>query len=306
MIDYNVQCVRPTVIISHNAQPILKRTMRMIYRHGILRNYGFGLKGCPSCDLQLLYEQARAQITPPTFSQGLPISLCGADISVGDPVRRATLGGVFILDETYYGITVAHAFTEKASTSYQEQNASSRCTLCDEDWAEDSSEDSSEDNASEGNVNRLTDVLPTSLALHGGDEDQTLVEASVSSDKPELVTFEVLISSQDPLRGRDGLPFDDLDWAVSEIVDCKYHGMNRFLLDEQNQEWLYVRALRYSPPQGRIIIATRRGVVKGLGTGSTTSIKLSESGCFRHVWSIQPDEALGMCSHIFLQDIMSE
>ena len=51
MIGHDVHCVRPTVVISHNAQPILKRTMRIIYRHGILRNYGFGLTGCPSCDL---------------------------------------------------------------------------------------------------------------------------------------------------------------------------------------------------------------------------------------------------------------
>ena len=209
---------------------------------------------------------------------------------------------------------MAHAFTEKVSSSNKKQSTSSTCTLYDESWAEDNSEESPEDSSGEdsleGIINRSADVLPTLITLHGGNKDQTsasMVEASVPSNSSDIGTFEVKsISSQDPLRGRDGLPFDNLDWAMIEIADSGYHGMNGFSLGEPNQEWLYVKALRSSPPQGRIIVATRRGVVKGLGTGSTTSIKLSGSGSFRQVWSIQPDEALGMCFCVSLQTVMFE
>ncbi|KAK3178374.1 hypothetical protein OEA41_000509 [Lepraria neglecta] len=133
----------PTVVIFIEVQAILKRTMRVMLKCGVLKNNGFGLKGCPKNDLQSYTEASMALIASHVneLLQGPPMSLCGAEIQIGDPVRSVTLGGGIILNGQYHGLTVAHAFTEDVQAPQHEQYPNREMILYDSDWALVSSDD---------------------------------------------------------------------------------------------------------------------------------------------------------------------
>ena len=270
--------------------------MKVVSRHGVLKAHGFRLKGFPSCDLQLLNGQAiAAQLTQVAPTQRFPISLSGAQLTIGDLQRNATIGGIIMLDGTYYGITVAHAFTE--DSRFTEQNSfNDDCVLYDSDLAEDSSED--EDESMESRLDNSTGLSAAVSTLErGGDNENmlTVVDSSTVSTPSSIETFTVTsMSSQHPLHDVEGLPFDAVDWAIFEISNPQYHGMNGIMLNELEQSWLYFKDVRNYSPQGLLIIATWNGAVKAVGTGSTSSIKLFGSSRFCDVWSIHPGKTLGM------------
>ena len=291
MLGSSKSYARPTVVISHNDKAILKRTMRVLLRSNMLKPKGFELKGCPSCDLELLTAGSTARLIHHMDESelGLPISLCGAEIEVKDPVRSATLGGVIILDGTYYGVTVAHAFTESRPNSTEKLRTN--VMLYDSDWAESSSEDESISHGAVEEYGPLKTVPP--------DVSKKRVRIPIRSSPlihPDLGEFTVaFISSQNPLRDVDD-NYDDADWALIEISDPIYHGMNRVILDDGKRSWLSFTSFRNYPPRGSILILSKKGTVSGIGTGSTSSIKLLGSSRNRVVWSIQTQRALGRYS----------
>ena len=287
---------QPTVVISHNDEVILKRTMRVIRRPKTLKSKGFKLKGCPNCDLVLLTKESMVSLFSHVDEarQGLPISLCGAELLVRDPVRSATLGGVLILDGAYYGVTVAHVFTEpqQASTDKLDSNA----VLYDSDWAESSSGDERLGRGNESN--RVSPGSPTS-STHK--KASSPIIARATSRAPLISQYMgdfpvVFISSQNPLRDVDDGSYDDVDWALIEVSNPMYHGMNRVVTNKKEESWLASSSFRSFPPRGPILIVTCKGTVRGLGTGTTCSIKLLGSSRTRIMWSIQTKTRLGTYS----------
>ena len=76
IVGRDVSSARPTVIIACNVDRILKRTIRVISRHEVLKLKGFDLKGFSSCDLQLLTAASAAHPKQnlDALLQGLPIN----------------------------------------------------------------------------------------------------------------------------------------------------------------------------------------------------------------------------------------
>ena len=307
MLGSDQAYARPTVVISHLHEMILKRTMRVILRSEILKSKGFELRRCANCDLEPLTVDTDATLhyLPSRFSldeeprQGLPISLCGAEIEVKNSTRSATLGGVLIFDGTYYGVTVAHAFTENGQSSKEGLSGPTNVTLYDSDWAESSSEDESIDlgSAKKRDTESPTPTMSTtySKSSHGP------LACAIRSDRllvPDDMGYCLVaeISSQNPLRHTDDSTFDDVDWALIKISNPIYHGINGVVSDDGERGWLASTSFRNYPPRGSILTATRRGTMRGLGTGSTSSIKLLGSSRSRGVWSIQTERALGTYS----------
>ena len=295
MMGHNAGSARPTVVISHSARFILKRTMKVILRNGVLKVHGFELKGCPSCDLRLLNNLPIAQLTHFTLPQRFPISLSGAQLSIGNLTRKATIGGVLILDGTYHGVTVAHAFTEDSRPTEQNSFNNNR-VLYDSDWAEDSSED--EDGGMELGLDNATEASAAASTLERDGDNQNptpVVDSSIVLTPSSIETFRVTsISSRYPLHDVEGSPFDGVDWAIFKISNSQYHGMNGVLLNGLENSWLYFEDVSKFSPHGSLIIATKSGAVNAIGTGSTSSIKLFGSSRFCNVWSIHPAKILGM------------
>lgn len=151
MLGKDQPSAKSTIVIAHGVRRILRKIMRVIDKHKILRKRGFELRGCPNCNLQLLTDASSAQLTQHVdgASPNLPLSLCGAEIAVGDPARYATLGGILTVAEEHYAITVAHVFTKKVQV--HTRNADSNLILYDMDWANSSSDNCDlEHDSSEG------------------------------------------------------------------------------------------------------------------------------------------------------------
>ena len=272
--------------------------MRVILRSKILKSKGFELRGCPNCDLELLTVGTNATLIHHVEEpgQGLPISLCGAEIEVKNPTRSATLGGVLILDGMYYGVTVAHAFTESRQSPEEKLSGPTNVMLYDSDWAESSSRDGSIEN---GSAKRRNTGSPAPSVSNTHDKGSHQSMACAIRSNRLLVPDDMgdclvaVISSRNPLRHTDDSTYDDVDWALIEISNPIYHGMNGVVSDNGERGWLASTSFRNYPPRGSILTATRRGTVRGLGTGSTSSIKLPGSSRSRGVWSIQTETVLG-------------
>ena len=287
MLGRNQHSAKPTVVIAHGEPRILKRTMRVIDKHEILKKQGFELRGCPNCDLQLLTAASSVQIAQQIdLDAHFPISLCGAEVAVGNPPRYATLGGILAVGEELYAITVAHVFTEKVQVQTRKAASDSNLVLYDMDWANSSSEDySSEDDSSVGDRS---------------DEDVT-AEASVSrsalfdrsSIKPiqrgEFPLFK--ISSESPFRNTNENSYDGMDWALLHVSNPWRSCANGV---QRHDTWLPFENIREDGPRGPVLIITRKGVIDGVGAGTTSSIKLKGSSTYRNVWSVQSDHPLGM------------
>ena len=260
----------PTVVTSHNDLAILRNTMRVIRRPKTLKPKGFRLKGCPNCDLKLLTMASKARLIHHVAEvrQGMPISLCGAELEVRDPVRSATLGGVDILDGTYCGVTVAHAFTEIEQAS--KDKTDTNVVFYDSDWADSSSEDES---VGYSDAREREYWSPTSSVSTAYKKTYRPATATISSNRPlirhDMGDFSVaVISSQCPLRDVDNI-CDDVDRDLIKISNPIYHCTNRKFTDDGKQSWLASSSLRNYAPRSSVLTATRKGTVRGLGTGST-------------------------------------
>ena len=229
MLGSDKAYARPTVVICHSDKAILKKTMRVILRSKILKLKGFELRGC-DCDLELLTVSTKVALVHHVeeLGQGLPISLCGAEIEVKNPTRSATLGGVLILDGTYYGVTVAHAFMESRQSSKEKLSRPTIVRLYDSDWAELSSEDASVDHDS---AKRRETKSPTPVSTIHNERSHQPMACAIRSDRllvPDDLGYCLVaeISSQNPLRHTDDSTYDDVDWALIKISNPIYHGMN--------------------------------------------------------------------------------
>ena len=283
----------PTVVISHNDEAILERTMRVLIRSKTLKQKGFELKGCPNCDLELFTMDSKARIINQVdeLALGLPISLCGAEIEVSDSVRNATLGGVLIMDGKNYGVTVAHAFTETHQAS--KGRLVTDVVLYDSDWAESSSgDDSTGHNSARGYRSPISSMFKAP-EKEGRPAMACTIRSKQGMIHHENGTFPVsFISSPNPLRDVDDR-YDDVDWALIEISNPMYHGVDGIVSGDDMRGRLDLSSIRDHPPRGLILTVTTKGVVRGLGTRSTSSIKLLGSSRNRDVWSIQTERGLG-------------
>jgi hypothetical protein len=145
MIGFDRSCAHPTVVISCQSPVILRKSMQAILGLNFLCEHGFRLKGLPQCDLRLPATRNGYQVRLTGIGRGdelgIPRSLCGAEVTVCGLNRLATIGGVITVDGTYYGLTVAHAFTDDVVWTEQQEIMETDLQLYDSDWAYDSADD---------------------------------------------------------------------------------------------------------------------------------------------------------------------
>ena len=216
----------------------------------------------------------------------VPLRFGAEEIFVPESGRPTTLGGFIMVDDVCFGLTTAHAFTEE-DDGYGAQSISantSELPLYDSDWADD---DSSDDNAEhdgsdlhmEPHRERRLQRRQRSRAV----EEQTYYTTAWNS-------LQIIAKSR--LSGAGGL-----DWALCELGDWGKYAINGVHLRPELRgpgmpESLLFRNIKNTAPLGKILVATRRGAVSGVGTGSDCSIKLARDIGYRHVWSVELEESL--------------
>ena len=301
MLGRDQHSAKPTVVIAHGVRRILKRTMRVIDKHEILKKRGFDLRGCPNCDLQLLTAATSAQMTQHVdgASLNLPLSLCGVEVAVGNPARYATLGGILAVAEELYAVTVAHVFTERVHIETRNAVPDSNLILYDMDWANSSSEDCSlEYDSSEGDRSDEEDATnagvsrPTTLGM-GRLRGLPPFDHSNHEYAIEMGEFPLFkLSSESPFQNINDNPYDGMDWALLNVPSPWHHCVNG--APRNDTSWLHFEKIREDGPNGPVLIVTRKGIVNGVGAGTASSIKLKGSSTYRNVWSVQSDHPLGM------------
>ena len=304
MLGRDQPSAKPTVVIAHSVHRILRRTMRVIDKHKILKKRGFELRGCPNCDLQLLADASSAQLTQHVASLNLPLSLCGAEVAVGNPARYATLGGILTVAEEFYAITVAHVFSEKVQLQAQNAVSDSNLILLDTDWANSSSEDcsleydsseeddSDEEGAANAGISRSTTL---GMGRLGGlpPFDHSSHEHAIQMGEFPLSR----LSSENPFWKINDKPYDGMDWALLKVPWPWYHCVNG--APRNDSSWLHFEKITEFGLSGRVLIVTRKGIVGGVGAGTASSIKLKGNSTYRNVWSVQSDQPLGMFTQPF-------
>ena len=370
MLGYDAARAHPTVVISCNHATILKRIMRAISQHGVLKEAKFLLKGIPFCDLkyrmdagkgpsgneddilntsytiqsdvgndspqisnfsaynsmidhgsqrtegdrheeesrQGLRDGAQTEHRPGVQSTSsksadiIPMQLgvdgldqnprqvrFGAEeITIPGSGRLTTLGGYIMVDDVCFGLTTAHAFLDETSDEdFGQQSITiddeSLC-LYDSDWANDDISDTVDG----GSVADLQQEANT-------DQQLQFVGKRTVADGQEYQSEigglrRITVSSQ-------RFSASGLDWALCELGELGKYAINGVYLPQelrtdQKNAYLLSRTLKTTPPLGKILVATRKGVVSGYGTGSDSLIKLSNDNDYRRVWSIYVEESL--------------
>ena len=370
MLGQDKISAQPTVVIACSQSTILKRSLKVVSRHGVLKSAKFALKAIPSCDLTLrtdrrvsflsgedytldengdmrhgdhshpirgrrigpeiqrehdttyeirmgLKEQdGEEERHEKTMEEGrglerdsmgitrldetmplehdmgtseedyVPLRFGAEEIFVPESGRPTTLGGFIMVDDVCFGLTTAHAFTEE-DEGFGARSISGSVTelpLYDSDWAdEDSSDDNTESNGldlqQEPSRERRLQPRRKSRIV----EDQTYYTAAWN---PLHIIAKSRLSS-----------VEGLDWALCELGDWGKYAINGVHLRPELRsagmsEHLLFRNIKPTAPLGKILVATRRGAVPGVGTGSDCSIKLGRENRYRRVWSVELEESL--------------
>ena len=216
----------------------------------------------------------------------VPLRFGAEEIFVPESGRPTTLGGFIMVDDVCFGVTTAHAFSEEDEGVGPRSISGSiaELPLYDSDWAnEDSSDDNNEndelDPHQETRQERRLQRRQKSRIV----EDQTYYTSAWNS---------LHIIAKSRLSSAEGL-----DWALCELGDWGKYAINGVHLRPElrsagTPEHLLFRNIKTTAPLGKIFVATRRGAVPGLGTGSDCSIKLARDTKYRRVWSVELEESL--------------
>lgn len=240
-----------------------------------------------SQQIMLLEETTPAQYDMDISDEDyIPLRFGAEEIFVPESGRPTTLGGFIMVDDVCFGLTTAHAFTEE-DEGFGPRSISGSITdlpLYDSDWANEHSSD--EDDEKNG--------LDLSQKSHQGRQLQRRRKSRIVEDQTYYTTAwnSLHITAKSRLSSAEGL-----DWALCELGDWGKYALNGVYLRPELQsaempEHLLFRNFKTTPPLGKILVATRRGAVPGIGTGSDCSIKLARDDRYRHVWSVELEESL--------------
>ena len=212
----------------------------------------------------------------------VPLRFGAEEIFVPESGRPTTLGGFIMVDGVCFGLTTAHAFTQEDEDLDPRSIAGreAELTLYDSDWAdEDSNDDSVDNDAEEPHQERQLRRRRKSMNV----EDQSYYTTAWNS---------LHIIAKSKLTSPNGL-----DWALCELGDWGKYAINGVYLRPELRsagmpEHLMFRNIKNTAPLGKVFVATRRGAIPGIGTGSDCSIKLAQDDKYRHVWSVELEESL--------------
>ena len=216
----------------------------------------------------------------------VPLRFGAEEIFVPESGRPTTLGGFIMVDGVCFGLTTAHAFTQEDEALDPRSIAGSKAQLplYDSDWAD---EDSSDDNAE-------NDALYPDEASH---QERQLKRRRKSMNVEDQTYYTTAWNSLHIIAKSRLTSTDGLDWALCELGDWGKYAINGVYLRPELRsagmpEHLIFRNIRNTAPLGKVLVATRRGAIPGIGTGSDCSIKLAQDDKYRHVWSVELEESL--------------
>ena len=216
----------------------------------------------------------------------VPLRFGAEEIFVPESGRPTTLGGFIMVDGVCFGLTTAHAFTQEDEGLDPRSIAGSKAQvpLYDSDWADGDSSDDNVDN----------DALYSHEESH---HERQLKRRSKSMNVEDQTYYTTAWNSLHIIAKSRLTSTNGLDWALCELGDWGKYAINGVYLRPELRsagmpEHLLFRNIKNTAPLGKVLVATRRGAIPGIGTGSDCSIKLAQDDKYRHVWSVELEESL--------------
>ncbi|KAL8792079.1 MAG: hypothetical protein Q9195_005334 [Heterodermia aff. obscurata] len=356
MLGYSKECALPTVVICCKEPAILRRSMRVVIKHQLLKPRGFDIKGIAPYDLCLLGSEpvpasspnlrsrpADREISPissepvavpmVSLGQGLPENhsaleaqlvagnmsrnVCGSELFVQQPYRKATLGGALIINEKFYGLTAGHVLqyagiaTESPGSTFQDAQ------MYDSDWAEQVSNLSDDESSTDHYVvtEHFKDPEATTcfepeigrpnqdkLKFHSdcespntsnkADDQVGCVRIGNEANWWTSTETALLVVALPPARSVAFHSSSELDWALIQLDEstCYYNRVENSFVDHHI---LALNSIKTVPPAGEIILLTSRGNFRAKGGGSFSSLKLPNVQTTLSVWAIDLERNLG-------------
>jgi hypothetical protein len=289
---------RPTVIASCTRPKYAQNIINLLARNPIITRLksGFDFYADPNAAdiIRCVTEQHMA---PPSL--GSLDSLCGARILIplhggsGDHGwRHATLGGMLRIENSYFGITAAHAFLGDSnpgsdSGESDDDNDGSYSTHLDGDFAENSSTVVGSDSSFSAPWRILTGAtvyLSPATYVRTAQPDGTVAATQVG-DSLKLGSENVLGKVAITSKSRQAWFSQEDDWALVEIVNSRFHLPNII-----NNSGTSIRCARVSDniPRGPVIAVTGfSGTYSTTSTGRIVGIVLPDSSCMVSAWTIE-------------------
>ena len=222
----------------------------------------------------------------------VPLRFGAEEIIVPESGRPTTLGGFIMVDGVCFGLTTAHAFTQEDEGLDPRSIAGSKeqLPLYDSDWA---NEDSSDENADDDD-----DALYPHEESH---QERQLKRRRQSMNVEDQTYYTTAWNSLHIIAKSRLTSTNGLDWALCELGDWGKYAINGVYLRPELRsagmpEHLLFRNIKNTAPLGKVLVATRRGAVPGIGTGSDCSIKLAQDNKYRHVWSVKLEDEESLSS----------
>lgn len=236
---------------------------------------------------------------------GVPVA-CGAPISLGGS-KRATLGGIVKIGNSYYGLTAQHSRYTFVQEPEQPQTACGSISF-------------DEDSDAEDDEDITCDVTSRESFSSESDSDYTTtIDLSLDSEsifdfaRPSLRPAQNNVG-QDDAHSAPGLKLqlgnkistflpnpkaNDLDWEVFPLDLSTIQLPNTISVpaDVQRQgshTLLPRRVIKAVPEEAAVYAATgTTGCVKGIILRSPYYIKMTESQTFQEMWQVQLDRETG-------------
>lgn len=149
MVGKKIAKSNPTVLFCSDNKTLRRRAMELVEKKGIM-TISTGILAAHSSRLpRLLAAGDMHQLS--NLPEGVyafgQIRSCGVSIYIirkGSPPRRATIGGFVLIQDEFYGLTTAHAFSETTSTATKAE-AELELSFSGLGFPDDSSDDDGED-----------------------------------------------------------------------------------------------------------------------------------------------------------------
>lgn len=221
--------------------------------------------------------------------------MCGADLLMDNSSKHATLGGVVVIEGRTFGLTVSHPFDQKYELPVIESSNAVR-------FYDSSGDEESDSNLSQGKSSSeesmpAVDEMGTnenttgsSLRRNGPAFPKSVRDGMMTPQKSILISdlsLRCMIDSQRHL-GESAVKLPEnrfrvviyppdgtteghsLDWALVDLSTYGYACTNE-IRHPQASKALLVTGISQIPPWGKVLIATRRGVLEAVHAGSQSN-----------------------------------
>jgi len=302
MIGYDKERAHPTVIVS--SEPEYHRTavnlLKLIEKLGTLRSEGFKARTMAG---SVSLSTGSTDITTAQVSfQQRNSSICGAGVFVQQSQKYATVCCLLEVDGKLSPLTVAHAFTAETKSTKQTFDNGSGPRFYQDEWETDEEEDDYRESFSQEKANSEKQDYFSGVCWHfSGDYyglHDTDTDSGVSTDwieqadgqRNSLTTKPVSLTVSKICKIAEGC-----DWALLSTDNQTFTSrrLQNSVEIQDSDKQILLTEVDSAAPTGEVWIVSRRGIMRGIGSGTSTIINLGSSIRYREAWTIEMRARIG-------------